>query len=48
MKEYEIQGYYNERCGWERLTTESSKNDAEIRLKEYNEKGFAHRIVEVS
>lgn len=45
--EYEIQGDYG--YGWEKVVSEYSKEDAEARLKEYNEneKGIPHRLVVV-
>ena len=49
MVEYEILGYYGKRHGWERLVTEISREEAESRLKEYdeNEKEYAHKIITV-
>ena len=42
--EYEVQGNYG--FGWERLTTEENRADAERQLHCYNENepGTAHRI----
>ena len=35
--EWEVQGYYGPSYGWERLTTETSYNDAKRTRKEYIE-----------
>ena len=45
--EYELQGDYG--YGYESILTESSKEEAETRLQEYNEneKGIPHRVVEL-
>lgn len=47
MTEYEVQGKYDH--GWETVTTETTREEAEARLAEYhaNEPQYAHRIVEV-
>lgn len=45
--EYEIQADYG--YGWEKVVSEYSKEDAEARLKEYNEneRRIPHRLVVV-
>ena len=44
--EYEVQGYYVKQYGWECLTTEENKADAERQLHCYNENepSTEHRI----
>ncbi|MEI6296188.1 MAG: hypothetical protein WCO84_00900 [bacterium] len=45
--EWEIQGYYENIYGWERVTTEETRKEAREMLKCYNEneKNVAHRII---
>lgn len=44
---YVVQGRYTRRHGWEDLVVEDNRNDARLRLKEYNdnEPQYPHRIV---
>lgn len=44
--EYEVQGYYGKEHGWEAVTTEETREEAEARLREYNENelGTPHRV----
>lgn len=44
--EWHVEGYYSY-CGWECVTTETSRKEAMVRLKEYreNEAGTAFRVV---
>lgn len=45
--EYQIQGYYDPRTGWEEVTAEDTRKAAKEQLKCYreNEPGTPHRIV---
>lgn len=45
--EYQVQGYYDEAYGWERVTTEDTRADAIRTLTDYldNEPNIRFRIV---
>lgn len=45
--EYVIQGLYEQSIGWEDLTSENTKKEAQARLDECreNERGFPHRMI---
>ena len=47
MSGWRVEGYYSARHGWETVTREESRAEAEARLREYraNEPGYRHRIV---
>lgn len=43
---YEVQGYYTKEVGWEMVTTESTRADAQAARRTYDqeEPEYAHRI----
>ena len=47
MSGWRVEGYYSARHGWETVTREESRAEAEARLREYraNEPQYRHRIV---